>query len=457
MSREKRQEEEGIVMNPLRSRRPTSLWVSLGLAASILGSPGLSRAQDQTGGTPGAWLSDYMGARTLGLGGAFVATADDALGVVWNPAGLSRLDQNEVRFEMAQLYEGTSLNGLSFAVPGSRLPSFGVSMVTMRSGDFERTNELNDPLGTFNTGDTAFLFTGSKYVFPKLSVGGNLKVVRQSIEEYSGGGVGVDIGALYTVMPNLRVGLSILNVGGPSITLRDTEESFPTEFRTGLSTSLLSGRGTISAELDQISGEGIRLRAGSEYWVQPAIGLRVGYNDRYPAGGFSYRMQRGLQVDYGLTDHDLGITHRIGLSYRFGGFFARSRAVPEVFSPTGEQSVTKINLQSRTKAETRDWELAIISKSNETVRRFAGKGVPPAHLVWDGKDETGLPLADGFYRYRLVVHDGLGAEIVSPTHAVEIATGGPQGTIEIMPAETPAPVEPIPGETPETIETLPGD
>ncbi len=422
-------------MYPNGILRSVLLAIALILTAAFLAFAAPARAEDANGGAPGAWLSQYTGARTLGLGGAFVATADEPLGVLWNPAGLSRLDQNEARFETARLFEGTSLNGLSFALPGSRFPSFGVSMVTMRSGDFERTNELNDPLGTFNTGDTAFIITASKNLSPRLSLGGNLKIARQSVEDWSGGGIGVDLGAMYNVTPNVRVGLSILNLAGPSIRLRNTDESFPTEYRAGLTSAILGGRGIVSAELDQVAGIGTRLRAGSEYWVQPSLGLRVGYNDQAPAGGFSYRLQQGLQFDYGLTDHDLGITHRVGFSYRFGGFFASSRAVPEVFSPTGQQSVTKIHLQARTKAEAEDWNLTIINKSDEVVRRYAGKGVPPAHLVWDGKDETGLPLPDGVYRYHLVVHDGEGREITSPTHSVEIATGGPQGTIQFLPGD----------------------
>jgi hypothetical protein len=441
-------------------RRPHRVFLALVLAPLALIQPSNVQAEDQNGGAPGEWLSSFTGARTLGLGGAFVATADEPLGVVWNPAGLSRLDQNEARFETAHLFEGTSLNSLSFAVPGSRLPSFGVSMIHLSSGDFERTNELNDPLGTFSAGNTAFLLTASKNFTPRLSVGGNLKVVRQSVEEYSGGGVGVDVGAIYEVMPNLAIGLSMLNLAGPNITLRDTEESFPIEFRTGLATSFLGGRAMVTAEIDQIDGQGVRLRGGSEYWVQPAIGLRVGYDDHYPAGGFSYRFARGLQIDYGLTDHELGINHRVGVAYRFGGFFAHSQAQPEVFSPTGEQSVTKIELQSRTKAEAKDWGVSIVSKSDQVVRRFAGKGVPPAHLVWDGKDETGLPLPDGSYRYQLVVHDDQGREVSSSTQIVEIATSGPQGTIEFVPGTAPQGTvesEPVLPEPQESIESVPGD
>jgi len=179
----------------------------------------------------------------------------------------------------------------------------------------------------------------------------------------------------------------------------------------------------------------MRFHGGSEYWIQPAIALRVGYHDTYPAGGFSYRIDPRMQLDYALSDHELGFTHRIGLSYRFGGFFASSRAVPEIFSPTGEQSVTKIHLEARTKAETESWSLAIVDKNAETVRRFAGKGVPPAHLVWDGKDETGLPLPDGAYHYQLEVRDRDGREVVSPLQLVEISTSGPQGSIEVLPGD----------------------
>jgi hypothetical protein len=393
-------------------------------------------AEEPDGGIPGSWLSRYTGARTLGLGGAFVATADEPTGVVWNPAGLSVLDQNEFRFETARLFEDTSINGFSFAVPGSRIPSFGITVLALRSGEFERTNELNDDLGTFNTGDTAFLFTVSKNVTPRLAVGGNLKLARQSVEEWNGGGLGFDLGGIYDLTSMVRVGASILNVGGPNLNLREVDESFPTEVRLGFSANVLGRRGLVTAEIDHVSDDGgFRFHGGTEYWIQPSLALRVGYNDANAAGGFSYRVDPRIQLDYGVSDHELGFTHRVGLSYRFGGFFASSRAVPEVFSPTGERSVTKIYLQSRTKDETESWRLAILNKSDETVRRFAGKGVPPAHLVWDGKDESGLPLPDGVYRYQLQVNDREGREIESPTQLVEISTEGPRGRIQVFPSD----------------------
>ena len=398
---------------------------------SILATAAL--AQEQDGGAPGDWLSRYSSARTLGIGGAFVSAADEPLGALWNPACLTKVYQNVIHLETARLFEESSINGLSFASPERRLlPGFGFTLLSMSSGDFERTNELNDVIGSFHEGDMAFLVTASKSLSSRLAVGANIKIVRQSIDEFKGSGVGGDVGLLYDLLPTVRLGMSMLNIGGPNITLRETEEQFPQEYRGGASMRVLSGRGLITTELAYHDWYGTRFHGGSEFWVHPTMALRVGYNDEYLTGGFSFRLANGVQFDYGTGDHILGMTHRIGISYRFGGFFASSEAVPPVFSPIGTQSVTKIHLKSRTKADASSWSLHIVDKSSHVVRRFAGKGIPPAHVMWDGKDEAGLQLPDGAYKYRLVVLDMEGRELVGPERVVEIMTSGPQGEVPII-------------------------
>ena len=392
-------------------------------------------AENETGGAPGSWLSQYVTARTIGLGGAFVGVADEASGVVWNPAGLAQLVPNELRFETARLFEDTSINAFNFAVPGNKLPSFGLTIVSLTSGSFEKTNELNDPLGTFKEGETAYIFSMAKSVNTRLAIGTNVKLARQSVEDFTGTGVGFDLGGIFSLTPAIKVGASVLNLGGPNITLRDSKETYPIEFRAGFSAQVLRGRGLLTAEVDQSQGPGIRFRSGTEYWVQPSIGLRIGMDDQDPAGGLSYRFAGRYQFDYGVMDHPLGLTHRLGLTYRFGGFFASAKAEPTVFSPTGEKAVTKIDLNARTKGETESWTLNLVNKSSQTVRTFGGKGAPPAHLLWDGKDETGLPLPDGEYHYTLTVKDMEGHVIDSRTRIVQISTGGPQGEVPVIPVE----------------------
>ena len=413
-------------------KRHLSSW----LAGAVIGAAAWitpAAAQDPTAGLPGEWLAHYTSARTLGLGSAYVASADDPLGVLWNPAGISFMDQNEVRFENARLFEQTSINSFGFAVPGSRWPSFGVSMVSLGTGDLERTSALNEPLGTFRESETAWLLTGSKAFTPRFAVGTNVKLVQQTVESFSAAGFGVDLGAIAEITPQLKVGISAANLGGPSLTLKDVEETYPTQFRGGLALGLLGGRGLIALDVDRTEGLGTRVHAGTEYWIQSGLALRAGWSDDGGSGGFTYHFAPAYALDYAAVDHPLGLQHRVGLSWRFGGFFASSTAEPQVFSPTGERAVTRISLNARTKAEPASWTLDILNKSDEVARRFGGPGQPPAHLEWDGKDENGLRLPDGVYRYSLAVKDAVGRSVVGPMHSIEISTAGPQGAVPLIP------------------------
>jgi len=420
------------------------------LAALLLVDPARA-AEVQKAGGPGEWFVRYTTARTLGMGGAFVATADDPLGILWNPAGLSAMDQNEVRFENARLFEDTHINAIGLAVPGSRLPSFGVTMVSLGSGGFERTNEMNDPLGTFSNGETAYLLTASRAFSTRFAIGTNIKVVQQTVEDFNAGGFGVDLGGWYVVNPNVRVGASVANLGGPKLTLRTVEENWPRHLRAGVAAHVFGGRGLVAAQVDHSEGLGARFHAGGEYWIQPTVALRLGVDQTAGTGGFSFRFAPRYQLDYGVSDEAPGMTHRVGLSYRFGGFFASSKAEPAVFSPTGEHAVTKILLNARTKADAQSWSLDIVNKADEVVRRFGGNGQAPSHIQWDGKDETGLPLADGTYRYHLVVNDREGRQIVGPVRVVEISTTGPQGTVPVDPVQgTMQPTTPPPPQEPQS-------
>src|SRR6266850_1675500 len=414
-----------------RTRRmQASMLLTLAVLAASA-SPG--RTQTGNGGSPGEWLTQYTSARTLGLGGAFVASADDAMGVLWNPAGLSRMDQNQLRFETARLFEDTAINSFGVAVPGSRWPSLGFTMVSLSSGDFQRTNALNDPLGTFREGESAYLFTIAKSFSPRLALGANVKLVQQTLEAFSGGGYGIDVGGIANLTRDLQVGAAVMNLGGPNITLRNTAEAWPSQMRGGFALALLDGRALLVGEIDHSEGLGTRLRTGTEYRLISGLTLRVGYDDSHGTGGFSYRFTPQYDLDYAVADHALGMTQRVGVSYRFGGFFASSHAEPSMFSPTGEHAVTRISLNARTKGTPDTWSLEILDKSDHVVRRFGGQGRPSSHVEWDGKDETGLPLADGTYRYRLQVKDHDGRLLESSARAIEISTGGPQGAVPVVP------------------------
>jgi hypothetical protein len=401
------------------------------LAATILlAAAAPARAADGGEGLAGDWLTRYASARTVGIGGATVAVADEPQAALWNPASVSWLSQNQFQVGTVRLFEDTSVNGLAFAKPSSRSPSFAFNLLQLKSGEFERTNDLNENLGSFDEGNLAAALTISQALSPKWSVGANLKLVRQSIEDFSGSGMGVDLGLMGSLMPDLRVGASVLNLGGPTITLRDEDEAYARELRGGAALAMLDGHGLVAIEAVQRSDAGTQLRTGAEVRIQ-ALALRVGWFIDNVSAGLGYRFINGLRFDYGMSDHELGMTHRLGLTYDFGGFHSDAQADPAVFSPTGLKPVTKFLLTSRTKGDTRDWRMDINDKSGVVVRSFGGQGNPPAHILWDGKDETGMPLPDGRYRYRLTVHDTDGRVNEGPERTVEISTSGPQGSVEV--------------------------
>jgi len=240
--------QKSNLVRPTPSARFAAALAAAFAAAVVFAAP--ASAQEANYGVPGDWLSRYASARSIGLGGAFVGTADEPLGALWNPAGLTQVLQNEVHLETARYFEDTSINGFSFVVPARRLPTIGFTMLSLSSGSFERTNELNESMGSFEQSDIAFLVTASKSLTPRFSVGANLKVVRQQVEEFEATGVGADVGFLYGLTPRLRVGASLLNVGGPTLRAREVDETFPAEFRGGFAFGFLNGRGLLSVEAD---------------------------------------------------------------------------------------------------------------------------------------------------------------------------------------------------------------
>jgi len=72
-----------------------------------------------------------------------------------------------------------------------------------------------------------------------------------------------------------------------------------------------------------------------------------------------------------------------------------------------------------------------MDKTHVVVRRFAGRGLPPAHVQRNGKHEAGLPVADGEYTYDLVVRDKGGRIVDSPLRRITISTVGPQGDVPV--------------------------
>src|SRR5262249_228129 len=78
----------------------------LALSAILFTCPpaGLARADKSAGG----FLRVPAGARAVGMGGAFVALADDGSAPFWNPAGLALLGAREILYQHAEQFGGAA-------------------------------------------------------------------------------------------------------------------------------------------------------------------------------------------------------------------------------------------------------------------------------------------------------------------------------------------------------------
>ena len=54
-------------------------------------------SQNNVATTSAAFLEIGPGARSIGMGSAYVSVADDASSIYWNPAGIASLNQTEVQ------------------------------------------------------------------------------------------------------------------------------------------------------------------------------------------------------------------------------------------------------------------------------------------------------------------------------------------------------------------------
>lgn len=157
-----------------------------------------------------------------------------------------------------------------------------------------------------------------------LTAGVNLKYFREKLDEWSAGGVAVDLGLLYYLeSTKTAFGFSVQNLGS-DIQFDVMEEPLPITFRFGLSQRITPKEGifSITAALDLVRPrfESLYPGAGCELEFYKVLAVRAGYaGQEYRAGsgftmGGGFKMRETVTIDYAWTDYgDLGNFHHISL------------------------------------------------------------------------------------------------------------------------------------------------
>jgi len=273
------------------------------LAVGCLLSAGLSRA---------GFEDVAVGARPLALGGAFVAIADDANAIYWNPAGLARMDGIRLMGTRAWLYSVPDFHVDYLAFKGPDLP-----FVSMGFG------WLNASLKDIQSENT-FILSLARGGLGPLSVGVNLKHFRLDAPGYeryndpaydgAQSAWGIDLGMLMQFRRNLTFGLSTRNLNEPELRMLSTTTDPDVISRRLQVGGAYLFRETVYLTADLVSRTGdfgdLRLHTGGEIWFFKAYAVRVGTTQNRQSLGAGVKADH-WKVDFALVSHQ-----RMDNSYR---------------------------------------------------------------------------------------------------------------------------------------------
>jgi len=167
-------------------------------------------------GTTGAeQLLIPVGARGISTGGAFVSNLIGLESIYYNPAGLDLSQKTEVMFSYMNYIADINVSYFAVGTSLGDFGSLGLSFKTFDFGDIPvTTSEFPD--GTGKTYSPVFLTAGltySKVLTDRISVGTNVKVITESIENTSANGFAIDVGVQYRFNQQLSLGATLKNIG----------------------------------------------------------------------------------------------------------------------------------------------------------------------------------------------------------------------------------------------------
>jgi len=109
----------------------------------------LSQDGDGQAGTRSLFNFGF-GARAMGTGNAFVASANDPTAVFWNSAGLDHIYQQSVTLFHASHFAGTLYDFVGYAYPTLDLGTFAAGIARISTGDILEVDNNNQEYDTFS-------------------------------------------------------------------------------------------------------------------------------------------------------------------------------------------------------------------------------------------------------------------------------------------------------------------
>jgi Type IX secretion system protein PorV len=175
-----------------------------------------SSGVSKRGTTAAPFLSIAQGARALGLGGAFVAVADDPSAMYWNPSGIADLQGFHFLVDHTSWVADVSYDYIGATVGLGALGGLGVNLTASNIADMKVTTvDMQEGTGeVFGVSDLAVGLTYALKLTDQFAVGFNPKYVYQKIWKMSATAFALDIGVKYqTPFEGITLGMAITNFG----------------------------------------------------------------------------------------------------------------------------------------------------------------------------------------------------------------------------------------------------
>ncbi len=280
--------------------------------------------------TAAPFLEIGVGARAIGMGGAFVATANDVSAMYWNPAGIGQLQSVEAIFVHTEWLAEITYDYAGIVFPLYGYGTLGLNITTLNMGEM-LVRTVDRPEGTGEKFEASDLALGLSYglsLTNRFSIGFNFKYISQKIWHESATGFAVDIGTLYkTPWRGFRIGAALANFGtdmqmtGDDLLvyhdidpyqegnndkifsqLQTDNWPLPLTFQLGLAYDIVKNENqllTIEADAVHPIDNSESMHFGAEYRFMNKYYLRAGYRNLF------------------LKDSEEGVTAGAGLVWKF--------------------------------------------------------------------------------------------------------------------------------------------
>ncbi len=171
----------------------------------------------KTGTTAAQFLKIGVGSRALGMGGAYVATANDISAIYWNPAGLALINDREASFNHIDWLMDVKYDYAAFGINFGDFGTIG-AFVGVMSMDEMLVRTIEKPEGTgeyFGAGALNIGLSYARSLTENFAIGFNAKYLREYIWHETAQGFALDVGTFYRIqfLNETRLAASISNFG----------------------------------------------------------------------------------------------------------------------------------------------------------------------------------------------------------------------------------------------------